>query len=108
MVKRKMAYVCDVCGLTEHDFTSKKHFFEHVQSSIHTNLRFKCDQCDLEFQYLKGVKAHKSYKHAARIFNCESCGQGFSSKFNLNRHIEVSHEQKSSFYVELCGQRHHQ
>ena len=49
MVKRKLAYVCDVCGLTEKDFTTKKNFFEHVQSSIHTNLKFKCDQCDLEF-----------------------------------------------------------
>ena len=60
MVKRKLAYVCDVCGLTERDFASKKNFFEHVKSSIHTNLQFKCDECDLEFQYMKGVQAHKS------------------------------------------------
>ena len=27
MVKRKLGYVCDVCGLTERDFASKKNFF---------------------------------------------------------------------------------
>ena len=102
MVKRKLAYVCDVCGLTERDFASKKNFFEHVKSSIHTNLQFKCDECDLEFQYMKGVQAHKSAKHEGRIFNCESCGQGFSLKSNLKRHIEVNHNQNSRFSCIKC------
>ena len=31
MVKRKLTYVCEVCGLTERDFASKKNFFEHVK-----------------------------------------------------------------------------
>ena len=102
MVKRKLAYVCDVCGLTERDFASKKNFFEHVKSSIHTNLQFKCDECDLEFQYMKGVQLHKSAKHEARIFNCESCGLGFSLKGNLKRHIEVHHNQNSCFSCIKC------
>ena len=102
MVKRKLAYVCDVCGLTERDFASKKNFFEHVKSSFHTNLQFKCDECDLEFQYMKGVQAHKSAKHEGRIFNCESCGQGFSLKSNLKRHIEVNHNQNSRFSCIKC------
>ena len=31
MVKWKLACVCDVCGLTERNFASKKNFFEHVK-----------------------------------------------------------------------------
>ena len=73
MVKRKLVYMCETCGKTEKDFTSKKNFFEHLQSSIHTNERFKCDQCDLDFQYLKGLNRHKSSKHEAQIYVELSC-----------------------------------
>ena len=91
MVKRKLVYMCETCGKTEKDFTSKKNFFEHLQSSIHTNERFKCDQCDLDFQYLKGLNRHKSSIHEAQIFKCESCGLECSTKSNLSRHIATNH-----------------
>ena len=74
----------------------------NTYNQVHTNERFKCDQCDQDFQFLKGIKRHKSSKHEAQIFKCESCGLECSTKSNLSRHIATNHGQNSSFSCIKC------
>ena len=36
------------------------------------------------------------------VYECEACKKTFSSKWNLNRHIEGTHEEKKVFECALC------
>ena len=62
MGRRKLDYfMCEICGLTEKDFQGKfarKNYLEHLNSKVHVNQKFTCDQCDQEFQHKKGQEGH--------------------------------------------------
>ena len=77
--------MCEICGLTEKDFQGKfarKNFLEHLNSKVHVNQKFTCDQCDQEFQHKKGLREHQAAKHEANIFKCESCNKDFKETLN--------------------------
>ena len=66
MGRRKLDYfMCEICGMTEKDFQGKfarKNFLEHLNSKVHVNQKFTCDQCDQEFQHKKGLNEHQAAK----------------------------------------------
>ena len=103
MVKRNLGItICEVCGKSGKDFSSKKHFVEHFQAVCHSAKRYQCDKCNLGFQFEKGLKEHKSTKHESISFKCEYCDKDFITKRNLERHIGQIHQSMSSVSCIKC------
>ena len=70
MGKRNLGGIsmCEVCGKTRKDFSSRKYFFLHLQSTSHTKNNLNCDQCDKMFQFKRGLDDHKSEIHGEISF----------------------------------------
>ena len=66
------------------------------KSTMHTKL---VDIAVYKKKYLKKLEFHEGKKP----FNCELCGNCFTSKQKLNQNVTSIHERKMPFNFEICG-----
>lgn len=76
------------------------------QSGLDTHMsecpkKVKCNECDERFSSDNELDAHKASVHKVVNYDCEICGRTFSSKENLNSHIQEEHSVKT---CDVCGQ----
>ncbi|XP_051543337.1 transcription factor IIIA-like [Myxocyprinus asiaticus] len=66
-----------------------------------------CDQCKKIFHQAWFLQKHKQLVHSGerRLFKCtrEGCPESYTTHFNLQNHILVSHEGKHAFTCSLAG-----
>ena len=77
--------------------TSEAHLNEHTP--FLKKKPYRCNQCNINFATLIGMKMHVSVKHVrgngkAKPFRCKHCSMTFKYKFSLQGHVE-SHGLKS-------------
>ena len=61
-----------------------------------------CDQCEMSFDYLSGLKLHIDSVHLGlKPHKCTQCDKAFGEKSNLNRHIKSAHE--NAFICPQCN-----
>uniref|UniRef100_A0A182MA92 C2H2-type domain-containing protein n=1 Tax=Anopheles culicifacies TaxID=139723 RepID=A0A182MA92_9DIPT len=101
--------VCKVCGK---DFSDWKNLRRHVKEKHlqHNQGNFPCDYegCSFTYTTSKGLKAHKK-KHDPKYVKpvpkkciCETCGNTFSSKGALKKHLYI-HTGGMPFHCEKCN-----
>ena len=55
---------------------------------------YKCDQCDLCFKLRKSLQRHVNKVHLEETYDCKTCGETFTRKGNLMRHLITKRECK--------------
>lgn len=94
-------YECHVCSAT---FTETRSLREHVNCVHETTETFDCGICGKTFLTKGRLRRHK-YIHQGYRHYCEYCNKGFHLKDNMNKHVEIMHEQKfgKRFQCNYCG-----
>ena len=84
------------------NFTAMTNLLRHQQGFYNSDgfAKIKCNYCDKELCTSKLLRKHiNSEHHQHQDFSCEKCGQNFTLKSNLDRHIESINEVS----CEECG-----
>ncbi|XP_058535606.1 GDNF-inducible zinc finger protein 1 [Ochotona princeps] len=69
---------------------------------------FKCGICERAFLYEKSFLKHTRRHHgvaAQVVYRCDTCGQTFANRCNLNSHQRHVHSSERHFPCELCGKK---
>ena len=79
------SFECECCASK---FKFKKNFERHSREALDIagNPKHKCDKCDKEFCTGKILKVHVKFAH--QPFSCLVCGQSFTAKQTLERHLK--------------------
>ena len=93
-----MHYKCDKC---ERKFSDKNNLRRHVKS-LHSEVNLYCERCDVVCQSKYDYDLHLATEHReAGALACQSCGKGFRTKKDLDRH-EVTHFKVKPFACLQC------
>ncbi|GMT28538.1 hypothetical protein PFISCL1PPCAC_19835 [Pristionchus fissidentatus] len=87
------SHICPVC---EKAFRRPKELERH--EAVHSEARqYKCSYCSSEFRHENVLLAHeKLHAKTSRAFKCRICDHNFNSKFNLHRHLQMTHMRKEN------------
>ena len=97
---KKKPFKCEICG---NSFALKATMIRHT-SNVHegNDMISKCEICNAEFKSRSGLFYHKTSIHDGKKIKCEFCSDNFSTKQNMNRHIDLVHKCKMQFKCEFC------
>ena len=62
----------------------------HIQKKNTTN-KFKCKQCNSEFNTKAGLKSHELSHEDDQTYDCPSCKKSYATYNNLQRHLKSKH-----------------
>ena len=71
------------------------------QQSIHSDLSFKCTECNAEKKNTHSLRRHIRSRHSDRK-KCPQCEKSFSQEIQLRKHISDVHDKLKPFYCEGC------
>ncbi|KAF7220747.1 zinc finger protein 771 isoform X2 [Nothobranchius furzeri] len=74
------------------------------RTRIHNQGLFACDFCGQRFTKRILLSKHMIIHTEPKVFGCDVCGQKFGRKENLNRHI-IIHTGDRPFACDFCGQK---
>ena len=106
--------ICDTCG--KH-FNKRRSYNNHMRAHLREraangeegleveNLFRYCDQCDMKFGTLDGLKGHKSRVHENAMFVCPSCPMIFDTIKKVEGHQNMVHSTDTKFQCKYCGKR---
>ena len=84
--------------------------FERHECVISGLKKYKCSQCEMKFTSTHYVTQHKKRVHKPEeekyIFRCEICSKSYSSKSNLQMHIELVHSENDKSKCKQCGKHY--
>ena len=63
-------------------------------STVHSENKISCDQCDLTFSRSECLKRHIKGVHEDNKFECEQCDFISTRKDKLKRHMNIKHGAK--------------
>ena len=103
------SFICDNCGKS---FLQENTLIQHTILVHKSEIplpediqKFQCNLCDKFFlgQYgKKGLKKHVNSVHEKKKpYQCSICGNSYSERSKLNRHV-VAHEAKKSIKCYIC------
>ncbi|GAB0094060.1 hypothetical protein DMENIID0001_092810 [Sergentomyia squamirostris] len=103
-----------ICSICNHEFSTKQNLKRHIED-IHEkgekskdDKAFQCSQCDLSFKNHYYLTKHQGIHTSKKKNVCPICGQEYSTKQNLRRHIEDIHDKvkkskgKESYQCNMC------
>jgi hypothetical protein len=98
---QRRRFECHVCSAT---FTETRSLREHVNCVHETTETFDCEICGKTFLTKGRLRRHK-YIHQGFRHYCEYCNKGFHLRDNMNKHVEIMHEQRfgKRFQCNYCG-----
>jgi uncharacterized Zn-finger protein len=85
-------YKCEVCG---EEFVQSDELRNHT--SKHTGVfKYQCDEddCNYKTNHVAQLKRHVYTHTGKKPHKCHVCGNGFSRKGNMNRHVKRFHTTK--------------
>ena len=93
------------CRFCKKEFISYSCSIAHMQD-VHGKLLHNCDTCGQEFRLKADLDQHKAVhlKDGPLPFQCGNCPKGFSSLEKYNDHIRI-HEQKKKYGCAQCGRK---
>ena len=82
--KNLRAHLAHVHGIDQ----MKEDYCEDEEPTV-----FKCKDCDLVFNYKRGLTFHRKSKHAENtVYECDVCRSKFTYKHNLVKHVKLKHK----------------
>ena len=102
-----MAFNCDQCDAS---YPVRKSLVNHKRLKHGDAKQFSCQQCVYETKNRSHLEQHIRSQHEKVKEICEVCGNGFSDRSKLNRHVKKFHhadlqEKKESQGVENLNKR---
>ncbi len=86
---RSGGWKCTVCSL---EFFNKERLKGHMKGHF-GQLNHKCCICDKAFWKFEDLEGHMASTHTyAKRFHCSLCGNSFSYKRSLRRHLKQTHK----------------
>ena len=97
LLKKAESFECKCCASK---FKFKKNFERHSREALNKdgNPKHVCNKCDKEFCTGKILKVHLKFSH--QPFSCSVCGQCFTTKQTLERHVKKA----VSITCSICDQ----
>ncbi|OXA47342.1 Zinc finger protein 91 [Folsomia candida] len=97
-------FPCTLCGK---EFKTRAELEKHI--SIHTKEKsYVCSTCERRFPSLSNLRSHEVThleKSARRIFKCCLCPQMSLTRANLQKHVQVVHENQGNYHCSFCDKR---
>lgn len=95
---KETAYLCQACGQL---FSTWRAFKNHAvkQCQLETQTTVRCQICNREYLTNQSLEAH--LKNCAGNI-CKTCGQRFSHRESLSRHLRV-HSDSKPFKCKFCS-----
>jgi hypothetical protein len=84
------------CEICDKLFPSARALYSHNLRHKNEN-RYVCSLCDKKFNNSNSLKRHMAIHSGVREFVCSICGVGFYRRFNLDVHIKNVHNQTKEF-----------
>lgn len=84
------------CDICDKFFPSSRALYAHTLRHKNEN-RYVCTLCDKKFNNANSLKRHEAIHSGVREFVCTVCGVGFYRKFNLDVHVKNVHNQAKEF-----------
>ena len=79
---------CAICEFSTFDMFD---LYEH-NSTVHINIKYDCNECEMQFTNERYMNAHKKREHTdERAFICATCCASFRKKKHLKNHEEKVH-----------------
>jgi len=91
----KRSYECRTCNA---EFERKNDYLAHIK--IHGDRRLFCEQCDGAFKTMSDLRRHEM-KHIKLC--CQFCGNEFTGRWELKRHMNQSHRKELLFTCRICN-----
>ena len=85
-----MAFECDECS---ESYSLRKNLLRHKRHKHGNPQVFTCKHCVYKTMKKENLEQHVRSQHEKIREICETCGNGFSDKSNLNRHLRMFHGQ---------------
>ena len=95
-------YLCSECGYMA---STKKAFTDHQR--IHSDdpgPKARCSICEKEM-LASSFKIHMLRMHGEAKYPCETCGQRFTVRSELMRHLNTTHSSLRPYDCDLCGEK---
>ncbi|KAK7077695.1 hypothetical protein SK128_024148 [Halocaridina rubra] len=95
-------YLCSECGYMA---STKKAFTDHQR--IHSDEpgpKARCAICEKEM-LASSYKIHMLRMHGEAKHPCETCGQRFTVRSDLMRHLNTAHSTLKPYDCDLCGEK---
>ena len=89
------------CDQCEHEFNTKRYLNNH-KKLVHLGKAFSCDQCDVKLTSRTSLQMHVEAVHLQTKYQCESCEFQASWRNDLNRHVKEVH-MRTRFQCGLCS-----
>ncbi|KAM7362690.1 uncharacterized protein ACRADG_013268 [Cochliomyia hominivorax] len=93
---------CNQCFKSFHNVNGLQNHqkFQHVDAN--NKVKYKCHECNKEFQYRSCLKVHAQVHTDRETFSCSFCGKLFHSKISLDQHI-FSHIDDNTYKCNICN-----
>lgn len=97
---------CAFCGLA---FQSRPVLRAHTKLHIpppvkpEWSKKYKCSDCNRLCASSVSLEAHRATHTGLKPYECSICGQKFTMRNNLNRHLLVVHSVNGSCLCDICG-----
>ncbi|XP_055711886.1 zinc finger protein ZFP2-like [Phlebotomus papatasi] len=103
-----------ICSICNHEFSTKQNLKRHIEDihekveKVREDKAYQCNQCELTFKNHYYLTKHQGVHTTVKKNICPICGQEYSTKQNLRRHIEDIHEKikkakgKDSYQCNMC------
>lgn len=92
-IEQRRSFACYICKA---NFAYKKSLVHHMPSHSGQKIQYQCDECKSQFSRPDALRRH-SLIHAGKTpHECQYCGKGFRTKFNLKVNYLIFTQKKYS------------
>ena len=111
MEESKLTSKCYICEQEFNQYEFEAHFVECDQEH-------ECETCHKVFQTENLLENHQAVVHdemnkdhlkiqtiqdGCKDYKCDSCGESFSSKYYLKKHLHIIHEGHEDYKCDSCS-----
>ena len=105
-LQKQEYYLKSVCPFCDSKFCEPHFRKKHIELEHENINRFTCDFCTKNFHSVQAKDYHTSVSHTysegGNAEMCSDCGQKFSAKVSLTRHIKFVHSENRNHTCPVC------
>ena len=101
---------CPFCKFKKNKLNMKwGTLIDHVKNNHNSNIRFKCNKCELDFEETQSLKKHYASKHSQKrpsgrnVFLCNYCDYKALKRENLDNHLKFAYHENMPSNASTSG-----
>ena len=100
----KHSIIHEIQSKTENDQNDQKHCINLNQEEINKGNLNKCESCGNKFRKKGNLNVHiKTVHENVKKHKCGSCDKSFGHKETLKNHVNIIHENMKAFKCDTCS-----